>query len=113
MWARGGRSPSGYRGGVQHARSHRDAEPTERREARGRLPAILGWTVLSTAVGQALSALETLPGGDWLGRFIGSLGALAWGLATYFGHPHPRARADDGAPRGSPLGAHLPRAVGR
>jgi hypothetical protein len=52
--------------------------------ARERLPAILGWSLLTTVVGTSLRALENVSGGDLLARIIGVLGGLAWSLATFF-----------------------------
>jgi Family of unknown function (DUF6159) len=54
------------------------------RAARRRLPAILGWTALSTVVAQALGALERLPAGESIGGLVGALGDLAWSVATFF-----------------------------
>jgi Family of unknown function (DUF6159) len=52
--------------------------------ARGRLGAIVGWSLLTTIVGLAMRALENVNGGDLLARVVGALGGLAWSLATFF-----------------------------
>ena len=57
------------------------------RAAWGRLPQILGWTVLASGVGGLLAAMQRLGGGDWLLSVVGWLGGLAWGLATFFAVP--------------------------
>jgi MFS family permease len=54
------------------------------RAARRRLGAIAAWTLLATIVGQILSGLQRLPGGDWAGQLLGALGGLAWNMATFF-----------------------------
>jgi hypothetical protein len=54
------------------------------RVARARMRTIIGWTLLSSGVGGALSALQRAPGGDWLANVVGFLGGVAWGLATFF-----------------------------
>jgi hypothetical protein len=65
----------------------RGEDPTVRQgleAARSRLPQIVAWSLLATAVGLVLRGLEQLPGGDWIGRLLGVLGGLAWSLATFF-----------------------------
>lgn len=52
--------------------------------ARPRLGAILAWSLLTTAVGVAIRALEQVSGGDLVARLIRVLGELAWSLATFF-----------------------------
>lgn len=45
---------------------------------------ILGWSLLASGVGSILSALQQLPGVEWIGRVVGFVGGLAWGFATFF-----------------------------
>jgi hypothetical protein len=68
--------------------AHIDGRAMSAREglgfARGRLRAIVGWSLLTTAVGVAVRALEQLSGGDLVARLIRVVGELAWSLATFF-----------------------------
>lgn len=52
--------------------------------ARGRLRAIVVWSLLASGVGAALDALARLPGGGAVVRIVGGLAGLAWDLATFF-----------------------------
>jgi hypothetical protein len=52
------------------------------RIASGRLPQILGWTLVVAVVGTLLSLIEERLG--WLGKFVIRLIGLAWAVATYF-----------------------------
>ena len=54
------------------------------RFAWSRRAPILGWALLSNAVGWAFRLLEIIEGGEFLGRLIRLLGGLAWSLATFF-----------------------------
>lgn len=66
-------------------RGERPTLATGLRCATALLPAIAVWTLLSWAVGTLLSSLEQLPGiGGLVGRVLGFLGGLVWGLATFF-----------------------------
>jgi hypothetical protein len=71
--------------------AHIDGREVTAREAigvaRGRIGAILGWSLLATVVGIALRALENVNGGELVARLIGGLGGLAWSLASFFAVP--------------------------
>ena len=55
------------------------------RAARARGRQILGWAILSAAVGALFRALEQLPVvGGWAGQALSLIGGLAWSLATFF-----------------------------
>lgn len=54
--------------------------------AMGRLPQILGWTLLASTVGILLSALQSFLRDKlgFIGSLIGGIGEMAWAALTYF-----------------------------
>jgi hypothetical protein len=54
------------------------------RHARSRIVAIALWSLLATAVGIALRALEQLPVGGLAARVAEWMGSVAWSLASFF-----------------------------
>jgi hypothetical protein len=54
------------------------------RHARSRVLAVALWSLVATAVGIALRALEQLPAGGLAGRIAEWIGSIAWSLASFF-----------------------------
>jgi hypothetical protein len=54
------------------------------RHARSRVLAVALWSLVATAVGIVLRALEQLPAGGLAGRIAGWIGSIAWSLASFF-----------------------------
>jgi hypothetical protein len=68
-----------------HLRGEQPTVSDGLRAARGRLPQITGWTLVSATVGTLISLIQQLPVvGGWVESLISWLAGVAWSLVTFF-----------------------------